>query len=95
MIWRRKFSGWIRRVTLYPPVITGTPGDHRLARVATISPLDKRISYGCVNVPIKFFNDVVLKTFTGTNGIVYILPEVKTIKEVFPAFYIVDTRPGE
>jgi hypothetical protein len=72
------------------PVVNGTPRDHRLARLATMSPLDKRISFGCINVPVRFFNDVVLKTFTGTNGIVYILPEVKTIADVFPAFYNVD-----
>ena len=64
-------------------VIRGNPGDHRLLRLSTASPLDKRISYGCINVPVKFYNDVVLKAFTGTSGIVYILPEIKTIQEVF------------
>ena len=64
-------------------VVTGNPGDHRLQRLATISTLDKRISYGCVNVPVNFYEDVVLTTFAHTSGIVYILPEVKTIQEVF------------
>ena len=64
-------------------VIRGNPGDHRLLRLSTASPLDKRISYGCINVPVKFYDQVVLKTFTGTSGIVYILPEVKTIEDVF------------
>lgn len=65
-------------------VVNGNPGDHRLQRLATTSTLDKRISYGCVNVPVQFYDNVVLTTFTGTAGIVYILPEVKTIEEVFP-----------
>ena len=65
-------------------VVNGNPGDHRLQRLATASTLDKRISYGCVNVPAQFYDDVVLPAFTGTPGIVYILPEVKTIQEVFP-----------
>lgn len=65
-------------------VITGAPGDHRLQRLATTSPLDKRISYGCINVPVKFYEEVVLKAFTGTRGIVYILPEIKSIQDVFP-----------
>ena len=65
-------------------VIRGNPGDHRLLRLATTSPLDKRISYGCINVPVKFYNDVVLPTFTGTSGVVYILPETKPIQDVFP-----------
>ena len=64
-------------------VIKGDPGDHRLLRLATASPLDKRISYGCINVPAKFYDEVVLKTFTGTSGIVYILPEIKTLEDVF------------
>ncbi len=64
-------------------VITGNPGDHRLQRLATTSPLDKRITYGCINVPVKFYEDVVLRTFTGTNGVIYILPEIKTIADVF------------
>jgi hypothetical protein len=65
-------------------VIHGAPGDHRLERLATTSPLDKRISFGCINVPVKFYEDIVLQTFTGTTGIVYILPETKPIQEVFP-----------
>jgi hypothetical protein len=65
-------------------VITGDPGDHRFQRLATPSPLDKRISYGCINVPVEFYEQIVVKTFTGTNGIVYILPETKTIEDVFP-----------
>jgi hypothetical protein len=64
-------------------VITGNPGDHRQQRLATASPLDKRISYGCINVPVKFYDDVVHKTFTGTSGIVYILPESKPLQAVF------------
>lgn len=64
-------------------VVTGNPGDHRLQRLATSSPLDKRITYGCINVPVRFYNEVVLKAFTGTRGIVYILPEIKSIQDVF------------
>lgn len=64
-------------------VITGNPGDHRLQRLATTSARDKRITYGCINVPVKFYEDVVLTTFTGTSGVVYILPETKKIQDVF------------
>jgi hypothetical protein len=66
-------------------VVRGNPRDHRLARLATTATLDKRISHGCINVPVRFFDDVVLETFNGTSGIVYILPEIKTIQDVFPA----------
>ena len=75
--------------------VVGPPSEHRLARLATTSTLDKRISHGCINVPVKFFDDVVLKTFSDTGGIVYILPEVKTVQEVFPAVSDVDVAQGQ
>jgi hypothetical protein len=67
-------------------VITGNPGDHRLQRLASSSAQDRRISYGCINVPVKFYEDVVLDAFAGRTGIVYILPEIKTIEEIFQSF---------
>jgi hypothetical protein len=65
-------------------VITGEPGDNRFQRLASPSPQDRRISYGCVNVPVKFYETVVAPAFTGTSGIVYILPETKPLGAVFP-----------
>ena len=43
----------------------------RLQRMATPTPLDNRISYGCINVPTKFYESIVSPTFTKTRGIVY------------------------
>ena len=71
-------------------VITTNPQERRLQRLATPTPLDNRISYGCINVPKIFFEHVVQSAFTGTNGIVYILPEIKSMHDVFPAYYDVD-----
>jgi hypothetical protein len=65
-------------------VVAGDRGDHRLQRLATASPRDKRISYGCINVPVKFYETIVKPAFTGTSGVVYILPEIKPMTEVFP-----------
>ena len=59
------------------------PKDHRFARLASASLPDKRISYGCINVPVKFYDQVVAPAFTGTSGIVYILPDTKPIGAVF------------
>jgi hypothetical protein len=64
-------------------VIAGSPKERRHQRLASPSPLDNRISYGCVNVPAKFYDAIVLPAFTGTVGIVYILPETKPVGEVF------------
>ena len=64
-------------------VVTGNSTDRRRQRLASPSPLDNRISYGCINVPAAFYDDVVIAAFTGTVGIVYILPETRPIGEVF------------
>lgn len=57
------------------PVITSRPQDRRPQRLATPSPLDNRISFGCINVPVEFFKNVIHGIFSETAGIVYILPE--------------------
>ncbi len=72
-------------------VVKGTLKDRRAERLATPTPLDNRISYGCINVPVKFFDNVVYPAFFGTNGIVYVLPETKSASKVF-ASYDVEER---
>ena len=37
-------------------VITTNPREHRLKRLASPSPLQRRISYGCINVPAAFYD---------------------------------------
>jgi hypothetical protein len=65
------------------PVITTDPTEHRAQRLASPSPLDNRISYGCINVPVAFFHRVIHAAFARTNGVVYVLPEVRPVSEVF------------
>jgi len=64
-------------------VVAGTPRERRAARLASASPLDNRVSYGCINVPATFFDEVVKPAFRGTNGIVYVLPETRSAQAVF------------
>jgi hypothetical protein len=71
-------------------VVNNVRAERRPERLASPTPLDHRISWGCINVPAKFFDKVVQTTFTGTSGIVYILPEIKSIHDVFPKYYDVD-----
>ncbi|MDO8459271.1 MAG: hypothetical protein Q7T07_20405, partial [Burkholderiaceae bacterium] len=60
------------------PVVTNNIKEHRAERLATPTPLDNRISYGCINVPAEFFKSVVNPAFKGTNGVVYVLPETRS-----------------
>jgi lipoprotein-anchoring transpeptidase ErfK/SrfK len=60
--------------------------EQRAQRMATDDPSDNRISYGCVNVPAKFY-DGVLKPSVGRYGAyVYVLPETKTPQQQFGSF---------
>jgi hypothetical protein len=67
-------------------VITTKPKERRAQRLATATPLDNRISYGCINVPAKFYENVVRPAFTGTDGIVYVLPDTRSAREVFASY---------
>jgi len=67
-------------------VITSNPKERRLHRLATPTPKDNRISYGCINVPVAFYETVVSPAFTGTEGIVYVLPETRPAREVFGSY---------
>ncbi|MDQ3060791.1 MAG: hypothetical protein M3R45_14945 [Pseudomonadota bacterium] len=73
------------------PVVTGNASERRAQRLATPSALDNRISYGCINVPADFFERVVAPAFKGTKGIVYVLPETRSTRQVF-ALYDVRER---
>ena len=72
------------------PVVTAKPEERRAQRLATSTSLDKRISYGCINVPARFFENIVRPAFSKTNGIVYVLPETRSAREVFASYYDVE-----
>lgn len=65
--------------------------ERRQERLDTPTPEDNRISYGCINVPPAFFEAVLQPTFHKRRGVVYVLPEVKSLEQVF-SFYDVGQR---
>lgn len=71
-------------------VVRGVPKDHRAERLASPTPLDNRITFGCINVPVDFFEQIVLPAFKGAKGVVYILPEVRAMRDFFPHYSDVD-----
>lgn len=72
------------------PVITSNATERRAQRLDSSSPQDNRISYGCINVPALFYKNVVSPAFRGTDGIVYVLPETRSAREVFGSYDVVD-----
>ena len=65
------------------PVINTRATDRRLQRLASATAEDNRISYGCINVPGKFYDEIVEPAFSGTMVVVYILPEDQSLSDVF------------
>jgi hypothetical protein len=69
------------------------PKEHRLERLASEVAEDRRISYGCINIPVAFF-DAVMKPMLGASpAVVYVLPEQKALADVFPAYAAVTHNP--
>ena len=64
-------------------VAKGTPQQRRAERLASVTKDDNRISFGCVNVPPKFFTEIVSPDFTPAKGLVYILPETQPAAQLF------------
>src|SRR6059058_152128 len=51
-------------------VVTNVPQERRLQRLASKVAAERRITYGCINVPVSFFESVVRPAFANTRGIV-------------------------
>lgn len=68
------------------------PVERRLERLATPTIADNRISYGCINVPVSFYEAHVKPTVAKQRVIVYVLPEVKSMQQVFGSLDIVPTH---
>ena len=58
--------------------------ERRPQRLETPTIEDNRITFGCINVDTSFYLKKVKPTF-GKGGIVYILPDTKSLDEVFPS----------
>lgn len=59
------------------------PKERRAERLASDTIDDNRISYGCINVPAAFYDTYLQPVFSRMQAIVYVLPEHKTLQEVF------------
>ena len=57
--------------------------EKRLHRLATPTVDDNRISYGCINLPVAFYERVVKPLFATQRLVVYVLPDVKPVGQLF------------
>ena len=68
------------------------PKERRLERLASPDPAQRRISYGCINVPVPFFESVVWPLLRTTRAVAYVLPETRAVGEVFAGAYDEDMK---
>ena len=64
-------------------VINKVKSEHRLQRIASPNPKVRRISWGCINIPIAFFDSYISPVFGKRSGVTYVIPERKSFAEVF------------
>jgi hypothetical protein len=65
-------------------VRTGNPLERRAERLGTATVDDNRISYGCINVPVDFYNQHVQTVFAASRtAVVYVLPETRSLQDQF------------
>ena len=66
--------------------------ERRLERLASLTTDDNRISFGCINLPVTFYEDVARPTVAKYGAIIYVVPELKTVQQVFGAYDVTDPR---
>ncbi|HEY0855779.1 MAG TPA: hypothetical protein VGE16_01900 [Albitalea sp.] len=64
-------------------VLTTNPAERRLQRLMSKTPKDNRISYGCINLPVAFYEKVLSPTVAKHEAVIYVLPESRPLSQVF------------
>ena len=60
--------------------------ERRLERLASATPDDNRISFGCINLPPAFYENVLRPTVKQYGAVIYVLPETRSPAQVFNSY---------
>ena len=60
--------------------------ERRLERLASATAEDNRISFGCINLPVAFYEDSLLPAVRSTGATVYVLPETRPAQQQFGSY---------
>ncbi|MBI2770167.1 MAG: hypothetical protein HYX47_11120 [Burkholderiales bacterium] len=60
--------------------------ERRLQRLASLTPDDNRISFGCINLPPAFYENVLRPTVKKYGAVIYVLPETRSPAQVFNSY---------
>lgn len=64
--------------------------ERRMERLLSPTEADNRISFGCVNLPVPFYEKVLSPTVQQAGAVVYVLPETRTPQQVFGSYDVTD-----
>lgn len=64
--------------------------ERRLERLASLTIDDNRISFGCINLPVSFYENVLSPAVHKHGAVIYVLPESKSPQQVLGAFDVRD-----
>ena len=81
-------------VALHPIPKTASKKEKRRERMLSATSEDNRITFGCINVPMAFYSKSLGPLFRKRGGYVYVLPDTKTLEEVFPRLRVVAMNNG-
>lgn len=62
--------------------------ERRLERLASPTAQDNRISFGCINLPVAFYEKVLSPMVRGPGAVVYVLPETQSAARLFGAYEV-------
>lgn len=69
------------------PIPKGNQKERRRQRMLSPAIDDNRITFGCINVPIALYGKSIRPLFQKKGGYVYVLPDTKSLEDVFPRLY--------
>ena len=71
-------------VAIHPIPADAAKNEKRADRMLSPEADDNRITFGCINVPRAFYGTNVRPLFQKKGGYVYVLPDTKSLEDVFP-----------
>lgn len=64
--------------------------ERRLERLASATADDNRISFGCINVPVRFYDEMIHPMLGSARAVVYVLPETRSVRDEFGTYDVPD-----
>jgi hypothetical protein len=71
-------------VAIHPIPPGASKKERRRQRMLSPTSADNRITFGCINVPAALYGKTIRPLFRKKGGYVYVLPDTKSLEEVFP-----------